>query len=384
MKILLASSSSGSRGGGELYLLYLGRALAERGHEAMLWASSNPRMNELAESFSEFGRVHRSEYVNTYDRRFRSLASYADASSAARVATTWAETGADLVHINKQNLEDGLDLLAAAERLAKPSLCTIHLSQTARYLRAVMAPLRDWVSRRALLRYQGLLVTVLENRRRDLEDFLGASSRIRVIPNGVPIFDLSRRPEIRAAKRRELGLVDELLIAAVGRLVPQKRPLEFLEQAKRVSSRLPSARFVWVGDGALADDWDRRVSELGLTGVVSRLPWQKDVVPMLFAADVFLHVAEFEGLPLAILEAMSAGLPCAIAEHLLAEMPFFAADDVLSVDGDASWAGALTDRATLDPLGQRSRRLAEERFSFSAMAASYEELYRETLQKTTA
>jgi hypothetical protein len=33
MKILLASSSSGSRGGGELYLIYLGRALAQRGHQ---------------------------------------------------------------------------------------------------------------------------------------------------------------------------------------------------------------------------------------------------------------------------------------------------------------------------------------------------------------
>lgn len=384
MKILLASSSSGSRGGGELYLLYLGRALVERGHEAMLWTSSHPRMNELAESFSEFGRVHRSDYINTYDRRFRSLASYADAPSAARVAAAWADTGADLVHINKQNLEDGLELLAAADRLGKPSLCTIHLSQTARYLRAVLAPLRDWVSRRALLRYQGLLVTVLENRRRDLEDFIGPSSRIRVIPNGVPIFDLSRRPEIRAAKRRELGLGDEPLIVAVGRLVAQKRPLEFLEQAKLISSCLPSARFIWVGDGPLADDWDRRVSELGLTQIVSRLPWQKDVVPMLFAADVFLHVAEFEGLPLAILEAMSAGLPCAIAEHLLAEMPFFDVDDVLQVRPDAAWAGTLSHRATLEHLGHRSRRLAEERFSFGAMAGRYEELYRETLQNKTA
>ena len=53
MKILLASSSSGSRGGGELYLLYLGRALAERGHEAMLWASAHPRMNELAEKWKK-------------------------------------------------------------------------------------------------------------------------------------------------------------------------------------------------------------------------------------------------------------------------------------------------------------------------------------------
>jgi glycosyltransferase involved in cell wall biosynthesis len=382
VKILLASSSSGSRGGGELYLLYLGRALAARGHEVMLWASSHPRMNELAESFSAIGRVHRSDYVNTYDRRFRSLASYADGKSARRVAEAWSATGAELVHINKQNLEDGLDLLAAASRARLPSLGTIHLSQTARYLRAVLAPLRDWVSRRALLEYPGLLVTVLENRRKDLEDFIGPSERIRVIPNGVPIFDFSLRDQIRIEQRTQLGLRDELLIVAVGRLVPQKRPLAFLDQAKLVAARHPSARFIWVGDGALAEEWDRRVAELGLGNVVSRLPWQKEVMPMLFAADVFLHVAEFEGLPLAILEAMSAGLPCAIAEHLLEEMPFFGSDDVLRVGTDAKWADETEDRPRLATLGAKVRSIAKERFSYDAMAAQYEALYRETIERS--
>jgi glycosyltransferase involved in cell wall biosynthesis len=380
MKILLASSSSGSRGGGELYLLYLGRALAERGHEVMLWASSHPRMDELAQSFAAFGAVARCRYTNTYDRPLRSLASYFDNTAAARVAESWRATGADFIHINKQNLEDGLDLLAAARRLQTPGLCTIHLSQSARYLRALAAGLRDTVSRRALLAYRGLLVTVLENRRRDLAAFLGASPRLRMIPNGVPIFDLAQRETVRAAKRAELGLREEILIVAVGRLVPQKRPLAFLEQARRISARAPAARFIWVGDGELAEAWDARVEQLQLGAVVRRLPWQKYVLPFLFAADVFLHVAEFEGLPLAILEAMSAGLPCAIAEHLLAEMPFFGADDVLAADESAAWADALRQPDRLAVLGLRARALAKEKFSFAAMAAGYEALYHEVLE----
>ena len=148
-----------------------------------------------------------------------------------------------------------------------------------------------------------------------------------------------------------------------------------------MSERVPSARFIWVGEGVLSEEWDRRVAEFGLAGIVSRLPWQRDVLPVLFAADVFLHVAEFEGLPLAILEAMGRGLPCAIAEHLLAEMPFFGLSDALRVSSDGSWAGALFNQNTLLKLGEGARRIAEERFSFGAMAASYEELYRETLEK---
>jgi len=209
---------------------------------------------------------------------------------------------------------------------------------------------------------------------------LGESSRIRTIPNGVPIFDLSRREALRAATRAELGFNDEIVILALGRLVPQKRPLAFLEQARLIVNREPRARFVWVGDGELASAWDVRVAELGLGSVVRRLPWQKNVPPFLFGADVFLHVAEFEGLPLAILEAMSARLPCAIAANLLAEMPFLGSGDVLKVGDDASWAEGLGNPALLAELGARARRIAEENFSFAAMAASYESLYRETLE----
>ncbi|HYR57886.1 MAG TPA: hypothetical protein VEO95_04630, partial [Chthoniobacteraceae bacterium] len=73
MKILLASTSSGSRGGGEICLLYLGRALRARGHAVTLWAARHPRMDELAERFAAFGEVVRADYTNTYDRRGRSL-----------------------------------------------------------------------------------------------------------------------------------------------------------------------------------------------------------------------------------------------------------------------------------------------------------------------
>ncbi len=67
---------------------------------------------------------------------------------------------------------------------------------------------------------------------------------------------------------------------------------------------------------------------------------------------------------------MSAGLPCAIADHLLAEMPFFDRHDVLPVTANAAWASALEDRSRLTSLGAKMRRMAEDRFSFDAMAAN--------------
>lgn len=380
MKILLASSSSGSRGGGELYLVYLGRALAHRGHAVTLWASTNSRMDELANTFSGFGQVLRSDYTNTYDQRGRSISSYLNFGAARSVSAAWLAAEPDFIHLNKQNLEDGLDLLQATHLTGVPSLCTIHLTQSARYLRAKLAAPRDFVSRRALRNYAGLLVTVLENRRRDLADFIGASPRIRMIPNGVPIFDLTHRSAIRLAQRSELGISpSDRLFIAVGRMVPQKRPLVFVEMARKILRVLPGSTFLWVGDGALSADWDAAVTSNGLAQKIRRLPWHNDVQSLLLSADVFLHVAEFEGLPLAILEAMSAGLPCAITANLLGEMPFMNDSNSIAIGSDEAWLAPLGDPAGLRARGAAARRLAEEHFSFEKMAEGYEALYRETI-----
>ena len=68
----------------------------------------------------------------------------ADAWDDVAQAGEWLQSLAasmapDVVHLNKQNLEDGLDLLRALDRCGLPSVCTIHLTQTARYLRGKLS-----------------------------------------------------------------------------------------------------------------------------------------------------------------------------------------------------------------------------------------------------
>ena len=373
MKILIVSTSSGSRGGGELSLLYLGRALALRGHEVTLWASEHTRMDELANAFAAFGKVVRAPYVNTYDRRGRSLASYFDGATARRVAAEWRALAPDVIHLNKQNLEDGLDLVEAARLSRLPCVAMMHITQSAAYLRAAQAALRDFVSRRALRKFPGLLVTTPGSRERDLAEFVGGEKRVRTVLNGVPIPDLQTLAAQRPTKRKSLGVADnELLFVAVGRMMPQKRPLLFLEIAERILRKLPNARFLWIGDGDLAAAFDAR-NQLG--DKVRRLPWQTDAPAFLAAADVFLHVAEFEGLAFAILEALAARLPCAITQNLLAEMPFLNSSNSIAISEDDAWLDSVKN----PDIGKAARELAEQHFSFASMAANYETIYREAI-----
>ena len=378
MNILLASSSSGSRGGGELYLLYLGKALVQRGHRVSLWASNHSRMDELSNSFSSFGEVVRAPYKNTYDYATRPFATCFDLIKTRQIAAEWRRLKPDCIHINKQNLEDGLDLLRAAAWAGLPSICTIHLTQAAQYLKARFGAARDFISRNSLKQYAGPLVAVVESRGADLENFLGLEREsARVIPNGVPVFDLAQRDAMRRPKRDALNVAGgEFLILAIGRMVPQKRPKLFLELAARIHRKRPQARFLWVGDGRLSGDWDAWVRENSLEGVIRRAPWQSDVLPFLAAADLFLHTAQYEGLPLALLEALSAGLPCALTENLPREMPFLeSVHPIVAGTEDDAWISRLEEPALLRRSGQAGRELVQRRFSFERMAESYESLY---------
>src|SRR4051812_42093326 len=114
MKILLASSSSGSRGGGEIFLKYLGQGLAARGHELIFWCAQHPRMDELADGLASIGEVVRAPYRNFYDYKTRILATCLNNGTSRKLAAEWLHLRPDVVHVNKQNLEDGLDMLRAA------------------------------------------------------------------------------------------------------------------------------------------------------------------------------------------------------------------------------------------------------------------------------
>jgi glycosyltransferase involved in cell wall biosynthesis len=284
--------------------------------------------------------------------------------------------------LNKQNLEDGLDLLRATDQCGIPSACTIHLTQTAHYLRAKLPWLRDRIARGALRNYNGVIVAVQETRRKALEEFLDGHKRTETIFNGVPLTDQNQKPALRAVKRRHLGLrTDDFLVLGIGRLVAQKQPFVFLNAAKTLYGHFPAAKFLWVGDGTMSAQWDRWVAKENLGGVISRVGWQADVLPFLFAGDLLLHVAEYEGLPLAIAEAMSAGLPCAVTRNFAGEIPLFNEHNVLFFDDPHSFADRLRDPVALARIAVGGRQLVEKKLSIRAMADAYERLYADSMQK---
>ncbi|MFN4179082.1 MAG: glycosyltransferase family 4 protein [Armatimonadota bacterium] len=103
---------------------------------------------------------------------------------------------------------------------------------------------------------------------------------------------------------------DEFVIAAVGRLVKGKG----YDVLLRALSQIPTSNrpiLLLAGDGSERQQLENLSTELGISERARFLGFQTDVRPILWAADVFIHVpTNFpEGTPNAILEAMASGLP---------------------------------------------------------------------------
>jgi glycosyltransferase involved in cell wall biosynthesis len=386
MRILLASSSSGSQGGGELFLLSLGRALSELGHQVMLWASNHERMTELCDRFRTHGEVFRTNYRNTYDRRFRNFGAAIDLATARRVAAEWRSLKPDVIHLNKQNLEDAPELIWAANFSLVPSVCSVHITQSAAYLKAKFSGVRDLLARSVLQRFRGRIVAISENRLADLENFLNDRSKTVLVRNGVRIPSLTELQSLRAAKRAEMQLKpDQLLCIGVGRMVEQKRPLLFLNLAEKVVAKIPNAVFCWVGDGPLRPSWDAFVAERRLNNHVFVTGWVADVHPYYAAGDLFFHTAAFEGLPLAVLEAMAGGLPLVLTQNLLNDLDFL--DPSVAIVADetrADWIDVINSPQELHRLGSAARDLSSNQFSLERMAEDYLRLYRAAVGSTNA
>jgi glycosyltransferase involved in cell wall biosynthesis len=133
--------------------------------------------------------------------------------------------------------------------------------------------------------------------------------RLHIIPNGVDVGRYANaRP--RADTRAALGIAqDTPVLISVAKLHEQKGHADLIAALGPVVASHPDVCLLLVGEGPLREQIARQVVAAGLAAQVRFLGLRDDVPDLLAAADAFVLASHWEGLPMALLEAMACGLP---------------------------------------------------------------------------
>jgi len=279
----------------------------------------------------------------------------------------------DLVHTHlyHANLYGRL----AAWRSGVPAIATVHNTYT-------RPKLHRRLINRLLSRASSRVIAVSEDIRRDLIRYDGVRpDKIVTIPNAINIARIET-PISRQEARQRLGIPDHVLaIGCVGRLEEQKGH-RFLVEALAILKDIP-LRVFFVGDGRLRKTLEQQAASLGVAQSTTFLGTRQDVPEILKALDLYVMPSLWEGLSLAMLEAMAAALPVVISdvggvsqavgkdEYGIRVPPGNAVElarAIRSLSGDSQRRVAL---------GARARQRVLENFSLDAMLRELAKVYDE-------
>ena len=222
--------------------------------------------------------------------------------------------------------------------------------------------------------------------------YLNWRGRTRVVPNGVP--EICRNPHDRREVREELGIgEDEFVFLAVGNPRPEKAFEDLIAAAVEVGQRRPDSAFSVLIAGTLSDSQycgalRQKAEASGVEGL-RLLGYRRDVDRLYSAADAFVLSSRSEGLPMVLLEAMTAGLP--IISTRVGGIPDAVPDGcglLVEPNQPSSLAEGMLELLTggkdrCQIMGQASRDSAIEKFGVGRMVSKYLEVYGGEVERKT-
>ena len=309
----------------------------------------------------------------------RAARALADAAEPSHIL---AEARPDLVVFSDGAPPSSLMAKEAARQLGIPYLIIAHCATEAwadRYARFL-----DRVA--SAYRHAAAVIAVSQANLDLLRQRFGLPAGCgRVIYNGRPAtFFATPDPATRSRIRHELGIPPgAVLVCTVASMELRKGYGYLLKALKELRERSvwPRLYFAWAGAGTLEPQLRAAVEGLGVQAQVRFLGERADVVDVLAAADIFALTSQYEGMPLAVMEAMARGLPVVasavsgVPEEMgetgqLLPDPQHEPQALVSelVATICAWS---TDAARRRTVGHAGRRRAELLFTQERMLADY-------------
>ena len=138
-----------------------------------------------------------------------------------------------------------------------------------------------------------------------------------ILNNGIHLERFQFNMEKRRNIRNQYSISDNrLLLGHIGRFDVPKNHHFLVDLANKLKEEDPKTMFMFVGDGPLKSDIQKKIEDLGIEENIITVSEVKNIEDYYSAFDCFLMPSLYEGLPLTLIEAQANGLPCLVSNRI--------------------------------------------------------------------
>jgi glycosyltransferase involved in cell wall biosynthesis len=370
--------------------------------------------------FLAVGGVERNtiEVIRALQEKFRFIVITSERLSPAQGSLHWQLYDlkvpvVDLAEI--ADTENHLKILTALSQIIPPDLIWIcngspWLVEHATHLRRLFAnvPIVDqqvydteegWIQyydKKGIQSFDHFIAINSKIRNKFIQEIKIPTHRVSLIYpafNREPVLSARLLGSSRLNGRRELGIPEyfDKLFIFVGRLTDQKNPLSFLELVRSAQKTHPTAFFIMIGDGEMAAKCDEFIKANHIINI-RRISYHPRPPEIMVFADGMIITSIYEGLPIAMLEALAVGIPVLATDVgdirlVLEEYGSGVVSNDMQADGPPQlklkdWENFVQNHKNLQNCAQANKDKVLSSFDSKAISNQYEKLFSESTKHT--
>lgn len=291
------------------------------------------------------------------------------------------EEGIDIIHAHGSRAAS--NMLTTARKLHKPLIYTVHGWSFHQDQSWIIRKLRGWSEKLICNCCKQVICVSESNRQTGIETF--GLKNCEVIENGINLhrFDCDKQ---YADVRKELGFsADDFIVAEICRITLQKAPLDFLKAVEIAHAENPRIKGLLVGEGDMQAETEAYIKEHNMESYLVTSPFRTDVPAVLQAIDVYALPSLWEGLSIALLEALAMKKPVVVTptdgtKELIEDGKN---GTIIPFNDPTAIAGAFQHYAThpedMASHGEAAHMMVEQRFNAQRVADTVTKIYKRTI-----
>jgi L-malate glycosyltransferase len=258
--------------------------------------------------------------------------------------------------------------------------CKVIYTEHSRWQLEELSPLKKVLNRALLTKADGVVAISRQIEKYYISKLYLGRNKVHLITNGIEIGQFGDRNGSKIRKGLGIGENDKV-IGTIANLRPEKNHKLLIGAFSEVARVFQGASLVLVGLDCMDGQVQRFASESGASERIHFLGRRDDVPDLLGLFDVFCLPSIHEGLPLTVLEAMSAGVPVIGADVLgINEVITDNMNGLLFPSNDMNKLSEvilqlLTDHSLMKRLSEAANLFVAEQYNLDKKVREYEELF---------